>query len=221
MTIAVLKAFVSPTSPTSGLGGYALEGASRASLRARRRKKKGEPKLRIIAIATKAAVDAKAHEAATSPFNLTPAPTDAQISAGVYRKGHLRFGKIGVAIENPAGSSRRPEWSPLTAHYGYAKNSEGADGDEVDAFVRVGISEDYAGPVFVVDQVNADGSFDEHKALIGWETEDAARRAYLSNYETGWTGLGEISQIDLEQFGSWLRSGDTKMPIAAQIPFTF
>ena len=40
--------------------------------------------------------------------------------------------------------------------------------------------------MFVVSQANADGTFDEHKAVIGVSTEDAARKEYLRNYDAGW-----------------------------------
>ena len=46
--------------------------------------------------------------------------------------------------------------------------------------------------VYVVDQVNTDGSFDEHKVMIGFSSLEDARSAYLSNYEDGWQGLATL-----------------------------
>ena len=66
------------------------------------------------------------------------------------------------------------------------------------------------GDVFVVDQVNEDGSFDEHKVMYGFPTEQAARDAYLSNYEQGWTGLGAITHVSKEEFKKWIGSSKRK-----------
>lgn len=160
------------------------------------------------------AVDAAAHEAATSPKNDLPAPTEGQIEAGNYAKGHVRISGMDIAIENPAGSRRRPEWPPLKDHYGYFKRTEGHDGDHVDVFIRPGTQADHDGPVFVVDQRHANGRFDEHKVVIGYPTLEAARAAYLSNYEKGWTGLKAITGVPLVDFKAWLESGDTKSEFA-------
>ena len=64
--------------------------------------------------------------------------------------------------------------------------------------------------VFVVDQVNEDGSFDEHKVMYGFPSEEAARDAYLSNYEQGWTGLGAITHVSKEEFKKWIQSSKRK-----------
>lgn len=161
-------------------------------------------------------VDAAAHEAATSPQNDIPQPTEAQKDAGNYAKGHVTIGGLDIAIENPEGSKRRPEWPTLKSHYGYFKRSEGKDGDQVDVFVKPGTTEDYSGPVFVVDQTNKDGKFDEHKVLIGWNDGAAARAGYLENYTPGWTGLGAMRKFSLGEFKLWLKSGNTKKPVALQ-----
>jgi len=112
--------------------------------------KGGTTLLRTGARAT--GVDRAAHEAATSPRNDLPEPTAAQKEAGNYAKGHVSIGGHEISIENPAGSRRRPEWPVLRDHYGYLKGTKGADGDQVDVFVKPGTLADYAGPVFVVRQ---------------------------------------------------------------------
>ncbi|HJX58175.1 MAG TPA: diguanylate cyclase, partial [Thiobacillus sp.] len=158
-------------------------------------------------------VDAAAHEAATSPQNDLPQPTEAQKDAGNYQKGHVTVGGLDIAIENPAGSKRRPEWPELKSHYGYFKRTEGKDGDQVDVFVKPGTPEDYSGPVFVVDQTNKDGDFDEHKIMLGFDSSEAARAGYLGNYTKGWNGLGAMRKFSLGEFKAWLESGDTKKPV--------
>ncbi len=158
-------------------------------------------------------VDKAAHEAATSPKNDLPEPTEAQKEAGNYPKGHITLHGLDIAIENPAGSRRRPEWPPLAHHYGYIKGTEGKDKDHIDVFIGPK-AEGASAPVFVVDQVNKDRQFDEHKVMLGFESEQAARDGYLANYTPGWTGLGAIKQFTLPEFKLWLKAGNTKKPVA-------
>ena len=141
-------------------------------------------------------------------------PTDAQKKAGNYRKGHVRIDGYDITIENPKGSVRRgtdadgKQWEQeMQNTYGYIRGTEGVDGDHIDVF----FSEDPSqGDVFVVDQVNKDGSFDEHKVMYGFASEEEARKAYLSNYEDGWQGLGAITPVSKEEFKKWIDSSHRK-----------
>lgn len=170
-----------------------------------------------------APIDAAARDAATSPDNALPEPTEAQKEAGNYKKGHVRLGGLDLSIENPAGSTRSGksrsgrDWSvTMKSHYGYIKGTVGRDKDHIDVFVRPGVDAiDDSAPVFVVDQRDpARRRFDEHKVMLGFEDEASARRAYLGNYSKGWKGLGEITPATLGEFKSWLEEGDTKQPFA-------
>lgn len=161
-------------------------------------------------------IDTAANEAATSPTNDLPEPTEAQKEAGNYKKGHVTIQGLDVSIENPKGSTRRGtdpdgnEWSvEMKAHYGDVRGTQGADGDAVDVFIGPNPESDQ---VFVVDQVNADGTFDEHKALIGWDTEQEARDAYAANYDDGWK-VGPVTAMSIDEFKGWLESGDTRKPL--------
>ncbi len=149
-------------------------------------------------------IEAASAEAATNPQNDLPAPTEAQKLAGNYRKGHVRINGHDISIENPAGSQRGPRWPALKNHYGYFKGTVGKDKDHVDVFMT-DRAEDPALPVYVVDQVNKDGSFDEHKVIMGTASEQEARDTYLANYSKGWTGLGGIKEMSQEQFKAWVR----------------
>lgn len=150
-------------------------------------------------------VDAEANAASTSA-------TEAQKKAGNYQKGHVTISGLDISIENPSGSRRRPEWPELKSHYGYIKGTVGKDKDHVDVFIKPGTAEDYSGQIFVVDQKNKAGNFDEHKVMLGWEDEKSARDGYLENYEKGWAGLGAITPFSMEEFKAWLKNGDTKKP---------
>ncbi|WP_421279895.1 LPD38 domain-containing protein [Aeromonas taiwanensis] len=152
---------------------------------------------------------------------VAPEPTEAQKEAGNYKKGHLTLQGLDIALENPKGSTRSgidPDgkaWQSTMAHdYGYIKRTQGADGDHVDVFI--GDKPD-SETVYVVDQVDPKtGKFDEHKVMMGFADEQAARAGYLGNYEEGWKGLGAIKAMTVVDFKRWVKEGDTKSPIAAQ-----
>ena len=141
-------------------------------------------------------------------------PTEAQKEAGNYKKGHIKVDGMNITIEQPKGSIRRgkdasgKEWeSEMHNTYGYIRGTEGVDGDHIDIFLSDNPNE---GNVFVVDQVNKDGSFDEHKVMYGFADKESARKAYLSNYEDGWQGLGNITEVSKEEFKKWIGSSKRK-----------
>lgn len=163
-----------------------------------------------------ARVDAAANQAATSPLNDLPMPTDGQKKAGNYRKGRLRFAGFNVAIENPKGSKRTGtdpdgnQWSiELQNHYGDLSGTMGADGDPVDVFLG---PDEHCKKVYIVNQTDLSGDFDEHKVMLGFSSEGEAEAAYLSNYAEGWSGLGSITSMSIDSFGWWLRVGDKTKP---------
>jgi len=168
-------------------------------------------------------VASRAHEAATSPLNDTPVPTEAQKKAGNYKVGKVSVHGLDVSIENPAGSERSgtdksgKAWSqPMLDHYGYIKGTVGKDKDHLDVFINPENPE--SDTVYVVDQVDpGTGAFDEHKLLTGFDSKEAAKAAYLRNYEPGWKGLGAITGMPVEQFKEWVESGKTKRPVALPI----
>lgn len=141
-------------------------------------------------------------------------PTEAQKEAGNYKKGHIKINGFDVTIEQPSGSVRSgkdangKEWSQVMNNtYGYIRGTEGVDGDHIDVFLGPDMNSDM---VYVVDQVNTDGSFDEHKVMMGFSSLEDARSAYLSNYEEGWQGLGNITGVALDEFKKWIDSSTRK-----------
>lgn len=143
------------------------------------------------------------------------APTEAQKEAGNYKKGHVRIDGYDVTIEQPKGSIRRGKdkngkaWeSKMHYTYGYLRGTEGVDGDHIDVFLS---DDPSTGNVFVVDQVDPEtGAFDEHKVMYGFDNEEEAREAYLSNYEKGWKGLGNITEVSKDEFKKWINSSKRK-----------
>lgn len=146
-------------------------------------------------------------------------PSDAQKESGNYKKGHIKFGGYDYTIENPKGSTRSgkdadgKEWK-VTMHdtYGYIRGKFGKDGDHLDMFINDKADLDnWNGDVFVVDQVNPDGSFDEHKVMYGYDSMDDAKKAYLANYSDGWQGLGNITGASKDEFDKWLDTSNRKL----------
>ena len=146
-------------------------------------------------------------------------PSDAQKESGNYKKGHIKFGGYDYTIENPKGSIRSgkdangKEWK-VTMHdtYGYIRGKYGKDGDHLDMFINDKADLDnWNGDVFVVDQVNPDGSFDEHKVMYGYDSMSDAEKAYLANYSKGWQGLGGITGASKAEFDKWLDTSNRKL----------
>lgn len=143
-------------------------------------------------------------------------PTEAQKAAGNYKMEHRRVDGYNISIENAKGSVRRgkdadgtPWETEMHNDYGYIRGTEGVDGDHIDVFLS-DVPEE--GEVFVVDQYNTDGSFDEHKVMYGFPTKEAAREAYLSNYEKGWenTRRIDITGVTKDEFRKWVNSSRRK-----------
>ena len=141
-------------------------------------------------------------------------PSDAQKEAGNYKKGHIQLDGYDITIENPKGGERSGtdkdgnKWSiTMNNDYGYIKGTKGVDGDHIDMFLS---DTPNNGKVFVVDQINPDGSFDEHKVMYGFDNAEEAKAAYLSNYSKGWKGLGKITEVSKEDFKKWIDSSTRK-----------
>ena len=149
-------------------------------------------------------VDEKANEADLNP-------TDAQKEAGNYKMGHVRIMGMPISIENPKGSYRRYKnedgsigKNQMKYHYGYFTNTtgNGKDGDAVDVFIGPNIENcEY---VYVVDQNNKQGDFDESKVMLGFNSTEHAKKAYMANYGADWTGFRAITKVPLNVFKKWL-----------------
>ena len=156
-------------------------------------------------------------EAASADVNTEP--TEAQKEAGNYKKGHVQVGTFDITIEQPEGSIRRgtdadgKKWE-IKMHntYGYFRGTEGVDGDHIDVFLSNDIDGWNGRKVFVVDQYNPDGTFDEHKVMLGFNDMDEAKSDYLANYEKGWENGRKItvSTTNLEDFEKWIDSSHRK-----------
>ena len=162
-------------------------------------------------------------QAAEAGVNVNP--TDKQKEAGNYKKGHVQIGTFNVTIEQPKGSVRSGvdangnKWETTMQNtYGYIRGTEGVDGDHIDVFLSDDIDGWNGRRVFVVDQYNEDGSFDEHKVMLGFNETDDAEAAYFANYDSDWANNHKtvVTAVNLEDFEKWIDSSHRKTKAFAE-----
>ena len=149
-------------------------------------------------------IDSKANETNVDP-------TEKQKEAGNYKMAHIRIEGMPISIENPKGSYRtykKDDGSEgkikMKNHYGYFTNTtaQGKDRDAVDVFIGPNVDEfDY---VYVIDQNNNKGEFAESKVMLGFNSKEHAKNAYLSNYSSDWDGFRSITKVSIKTFKKWL-----------------
>ena len=152
-------------------------------------------------------------------------PTEGQKEAGNYKKGRVKVGPFDVVIEQPRGSVRSgvdangKAWETTMQNtYGYFGGTKGVDGDAIDVFLGNDLDEWDGTTVFVVDQYNPDGSFDEHKVMLGFNSQEEAEAAYFANYEADWakTHRTEVTAVPLADFNEWVKSSKRKTKAFAE-----
>lgn len=152
-------------------------------------------------------------------------PTEKQKEAGNYKKGHVQVGTFNITIENPKGSVRSGidtegnKWETIMQNtYGYIRGTEGVDGDHIDVFLSDDIDGWNGRRVFVADQYNEDGSFDEHKVMLGFNETDDAEAAYFANYDSDWANNHKtvVTAVNLEDFEKWIDSSHRKTKAFAE-----
>lgn len=162
-----------------------------------------------------------ANAAATSSNNDLPKPTQAQIEAGNYKKGHIKVHGLDISVENPKGSERRgtsldgKKWIHIMSdHYGYIKRTNGADDEHIDTYVGKNPESE---KVYVVDQIDqGTDDFDEHKVMMGFDSQKEAVAAYQSNFDKGWK-VGPVREMNKDEFKDWLKNENTKKPASDAI----
>jgi Inorganic Pyrophosphatase len=129
--------------------------------------------------------------------------------------GRTEVHGLPISVENRAGSIRR--WTArdgtegktkMKLPYGYIRGVKGADGDQLDVFVGPNRSSQ---KVFVVNQrrENDFRRFDEHKCMLGFDSEEEAKKAYLDHFNSS-SFLGSITEMSVERFKQWISGGKRK-----------
>lgn len=131
----------------------------------------------------------------------------------------LSIGGLSVSVENAAGSIRSGQtkdgttWSiKMPFDYGFINGTEGADDEELDCFV--GPNKESPN-VFVIDQgqPTANG-FDEHKVMLGFNTEEEAVAAYKASYSEGWDGMLGVTEYSMNDFVNFINQGPATTPLS-------
>lgn len=111
---------------------------------------------------------------------------------------------LNISIENKKGSVRRGvdkdghKWATkMHFDYGYIRGTEGTDGDHVDCYLGDNMD---AKKVYIVHQNDpVTHKYDEDKCMLGFDSLEDARRAYLMQYDRPGF-LGKIDTMDFEEF---------------------
>jgi len=163
-----------------------------------------------------------AFQQAEQKYGLNIAKAEEQTKANPQEPGVVNVQGLDIAIENPRGTVRTGSdkngnvWdNTMENPYGHIKMTKGADGEEVDVFL--GPNAENTDTVYVVDQKNpTTGKFDEHKAVLGVNSEEEARQVYMNNYSKDWKGLDSIVAMPIEEFKNWVQTGQKTEPVAAE-----
>jgi hypothetical protein len=121
----------------------------------------------------------------------------------------MNFKGLSIVIENPIGSIRtgvdkkgNPWQTKFFYPYGYISGTKGADGDGIDCFIGNNVT---SNKVFVIHQTDGNGTFDEDKIMLGFDSKEQARDAYLAHYNTqGYIGV--ITEIPFYEFMEQLKT---------------
>ena len=147
---------------------------------------------------------------------------------GNYKKGHIWLQGLNISIENDKGSRRGEKdqqgikWDvKMPGPYGYIRGTIGADGDQVDCYLG---KHPESKTVWVIDQnrVSKKGKvkgFDEHKCGLAYLSLKKFLKDYLKSHFDGHghDRLGDVVELSMKEFKAWLKSGDTKSPLAGVV----
>lgn len=152
---------------------------------------------------------------------VAPAPTPAQAEAENYPVGHLKLHGLDLSIETATGGTRSgtgPDGQPWSVQmpvpYGRILRTTGADGDHLDFFLGPQAT-DRGTPVFIIDQFDpATGRFDEHKAMIGFPSIEAATAAYDASFSDGSGPRRRVAarRMAFDNFRQWAMNRNLRLP---------
>lgn len=122
------------------------------------------------------------------------------------------FAGLDVVIENKRGSKRTwigPDGvegsTKMRFDYGYIRGAPGADGDSVDVYLGPTKTPEW---VYVIHQQCAPSftEYDEDKVMVGFDSPNHARDAYLAQYDDD-RFYGGMSVMSLDEFVSRMNDG--------------
>jgi hypothetical protein len=124
--------------------------------------------------------------------------------SGYPLQGRMKVQGMDISIENKKGSTRSGtdkdghEWhTHMNYDYGYIRGTVGKDKDHVDCYIGPNPE---AETVFIVHQNDPmTGKYDEDKVMLGFDTVEEAKSAYLSQYDRPGF-FGDIDAMGIEVF---------------------
>lgn len=135
----------------------------------------------------------------------------------------VRVMGLDLEIENPKGTTRSgttPEGKKWTqkfegAHYGNIKGVRGADNERLDVYIGEQDWRPKGQKIWVVNQYKPDGTFDEHKVMMGFANEQEAVNVY-EQHNGGEMPRGETVEMTPGEFKRWAFRGKIKnKPLAS------
>ena len=127
---------------------------------------------------------------------------------------------LNINIETKLGHYRqKPNKEPhiMTADYGDIAGTRGNDGDPIDVFV--GLFKN-SKQIFIANKYNKDGTFDEHKVLLGFFDREQAVNVYKTAYSWHKIDDNDIVELTESQFLFWLKYAKKNAPIMLEnLPF--
>lgn len=124
--------------------------------------------------------------------------------SGHKLQGRTMFQGMNISIENKKGSIRRGtdsdghKWAiKMHYDYGYIRGTAGADGDHVDCYLG---GNEGAKKVYIIHQkIPGTDKYDEDKCMLGFDTLEEAKAAYLKQYDKPGF-FGGIDTVAVEVF---------------------
>lgn len=128
--------------------------------------------------------------------------------SGHKLQDRYNFNGLNISIENKKGTTRSGtdkdghEWHTyMNYDYGYIRGTEGVDGDQVDCYI--GDNPD-AKNVYIIHQNDpVTGKYDEDKCMLGFNTKEEAREAYLKQYDRPGF-LGSMITMSFDDFKDYV-----------------
>lgn len=131
----------------------------------------------------------------------------------------MTFRGLNISIETDKGEKRhwydphnKEKGTTTMKHpYGYIRRTKGVDGDHVDVYVG---PNEQAKNVYIIHQMKAPEfkQYDEDKCMLGFDSADAAKKAYLAHYnKPGF--FGSMTTMSFDDFKKKvLKSFELKQP---------
>jgi len=71
--------------------------------------------------------------------------------------------------------------------------------------------------LFVIDQLEDGGEFDEHKVMLGYPDKDRAVADYIASHSRGEELMADCTSLSMDQFKEWLKEGDLTKPMTSYV----